>query len=319
MTSGRKAPADSILDAFEAVSGRLFPDYDSGMIKHSLCIVSLIAVGALVAPTFLRAQTPATRSDEESWIEAMRKTHARFRGTTGTLAQFGDSITVSMAYWASLSGEPKGLSREGTAARDRVKGYMQAACWREWKGSDYGSEGRMTIRWADENVAKWLKQLNPETAVIMFGTNDLGQVPLEEYDRKTREVVDRCLANGTVVILSTIPPRSGQVELSERFSAVARNVAKDKNLPLIDFYSEVLKRRPKDWDGSQAPFKGQFKDVYEVPTLISGDGVHPSNPKSHQEFSEDGLKANGFALRSYLTLMAYARVIDEVFKPSGKK
>ncbi len=301
------------------VSVRLFPAYDPGMIKYSICVPILIAVGSLIVPAFLRAQAPATRSDDESWIEPMRKTHAQFRGTAGTLAQFGDSITVSMAYWSSLSGEPKGLSREGAAALDRVKRHMQSACWREWKGPDYGSEGGMTIRWADESAAKWLKKLNPEAAVIMFGTNDLGQVPLDEYDRKTRDVVDRCLANGTVVILSTIPPRSGQVKLSERFAAVARKVAKDKNLPLIDFYSEVLKRRSKDWDGSQTPFKGQFKDVYEVPTLISGDGVHPSNPKSHQEFSEDALKSNGYALRSYLTLMTYSRVIEEVFEPSSKK
>ncbi len=153
---------------------------------------------------------------------------------------------------------------------------------------------------------------------MMFGTNDLGQVPLDEYERKTRKVVGRCLANGTVVILSTIPPRSGQADLSARFASNARKVAKDKNLPLIDFYAEVTRRRPKDWDGSQAPFRGKYTDVYDVPTLVSGDGVHPSNPKTHPGFSEDSLNANGYALRSYLTLMTYSRVIEEVFKHADK-
>ena len=50
--------------------------------------------------------------------------------------------------------------------------------------------------------------MNPETVLLMFGTNDLNSVPLEEYEQKTREVIKKCLENGTVVILSTIPPRS---------------------------------------------------------------------------------------------------------------
>ena len=48
-------------------------------------------------------------------------------------------------------------------------------------------------------------------AVILFGTNDCGQLGLKEFEEKTAEVVDRCLANGTVVILTTPPPRSGSL------------------------------------------------------------------------------------------------------------
>jgi lysophospholipase L1-like esterase len=288
------------------------------MSKSSLGVVVLFAIGYLFAPVKVLAQPNVAKSDKEPWVEAMRKTHARFQGTAGTLAQFGDSITVTMAYWTPLSGEPRGLSKEGAAALDRVKGYMKTECWREWKGSDYGSEGGMTIRWADENSAKWLEKLNPETIVIMFGTNDLGQVPIVEYEKRTREVVERCLANGTVVILSTIPPRSGHVDLSERFASTTRKLAKEKGVPLIDYYAEVLRRRPKDWDGSQAAFKDQYKDVYEVPTLISGDGVHPSNPTAHQAFAEESLNANGYALRTYLTLMTYSRVIEDVLKSADR-
>jgi hypothetical protein len=300
------------------MSSRRIADYDPEMTKHFLCVVVLLGIGSLFAPSRVLAQPEVAKPDKEPWIEAMRKTHARFGGTAGTLAQFGDSITVTMAYWTPLSGEPKGLSKEGATALERVKGYMKTECWREWKGPDYGSEGGMTIRWADENAGRWLEKLNPETVVIMFGTNDLGQVPIDEYEKRTREVVDRCLANGTVVILSTIPPRSGQVDLSGRFASTTRNIAKEKNVPLVDYYAEVMRRRPKDWDGSQAAFKDKYKDVYEVPTLISGDGVHPSNPKTHQTFSEEALNANGYVLRTYLTLMTYSRVIEEVLKPANK-
>jgi len=52
-----------------------------------------------------------------------------------------------------------------------------------------------------------------------------------------------------------------------------------------------------------------------VPTLISGDGVHPSNPKQWEgDYSEDGLKHNGFVLRSYVVLRSYADVIRSVLQ-----
>src|SRR5206468_3943024 len=102
---------------------------------------------------------------------------------------------------------------------------------------------------------QWLKSHNPEAAVIMFGTNDLGQVPLKEFTQKTAAVVDRCLKNGTVVLLTTLPPRSGQLEKSKEFAAAVRQIARDKKVPLIDYHAEILKRRPDDWDGTLPKFK----------------------------------------------------------------
>jgi lysophospholipase L1-like esterase len=170
----------------------------------------------------------------------------------------------------------------------------------------------MTIRWADENVDKWLKAHNPETAVIMFGTNDLGQVPLQEFKQKTAAVVDRCLKNGTVVLLTTLPPRSGLLEKSKQFAVAVRRIASDKKVPLIDYQAEILKRRPDDWDGTLPKFKKFPGSEYEVPTLIARDGVHPSNPRAYQDFSAKSLRSNGFALRNYLTLLAYAEVARKV-------
>jgi hypothetical protein len=46
------------------------------------------------------------------------------------------------------------------------------------------TRARLTIRWADENVDKWLETLNPEVALIMFGSNDVGQMNVEEYTAK---------------------------------------------------------------------------------------------------------------------------------------
>jgi hypothetical protein len=89
-------------------------------------------------------------------------------------------------------------------------------------------------------------------------------------------------------------------------------VAKQKRVPLIDYQAEILKLRPDDWDGTLPQFKDVPGNEYEVPTLISRDGVHPSNPQVHQDFSAESLKSNGFLLRNYLTLLAYADVIQRV-------
>src|SRR5437764_4410155 len=90
-----------------------------------------------------------------AWVDAMKKVRARFSGTPGTLALFGDSITVSMAFWSPLRGEPKNMSDEMAAALKVVKQHMLPDCWGR-RGPKFGNNGSMTIRWADENVDKWL-------------------------------------------------------------------------------------------------------------------------------------------------------------------
>jgi hypothetical protein len=247
------------------------------------------------------------------WIDAMRDVHSKYHGKAGTFAQFGDSITVTYAYWAPLQYERKGLSDQAKSAYERVVGYMDKACWR-WKGPEYGSDGGKTAKWANDNVDQWLKKLNPETALIMFGTNDLNQLTAEQYEQNLRSVVKKCLANGTVVILSTIPPRHGQLEKSKAFAEIARKIAADLQVPLVDYFDEILRRRPTDWDGAEQ-FKGA-KDVYDVTTPISADGVHPSAPKKFaNDYSDEAMKSSGYGLRGYLTMLAYADVIDSVLKP----
>lgn len=262
---------------------------------------------ALISNTFA--------DDSRAWLEPMRKVHAKFTGEKGTFACFGDSITVTMAFWAPLKWDHKNLNPEADKAYMLVSEHMQDKCWRDWKGPEFGSNGGMTIRWARDNVDAWLKKLNPEVALVMFGTNDLGGVPLDEYGKKTREVVQRCLDNGTVVILSTIPPRHGMFEKSQQYAEAVRKIGRDLNVPVADYFAEIVKRRPEDWNGALEKFKATPGDEYQVPTLIARDGVHPSNPSRFaSDYSEEGLRSNGYVLRNYVTMMAYADVIRGVVK-----
>jgi hypothetical protein len=267
--------------------------------------------------TSVAAQAQAAGSDE-AWVPAMKAVHQKFKGERGTFANFGDSITVSRAYWSGLQYTRKNASPEMNRAFALVKDYMFEDCW-DWKGPEYGNEGQMTIRWAHQNVDKWLKNLNPEVALMMFGSNDLGSLEVKEYQTKTREVVKKCLDNGTILILSTAPPKHGHAEQAAVFAEAIRKIARDMKIPLTDYHAEILKRRPDDWDGAAEKFS-QYRD-YEVPTLISRDGVHPSNPQKYVgDYSQEGLRNNGFGLRSYLALMKYAEVIEKVLpkKPAPK-
>ena len=228
---------------------------------------------------------------EPPWVEPMKAVRARFNGQAGTLAHFGDSITVSMAYWAPLAGTPKNMDDATARAYATVTKYLKPEGWRQWKGAQFGNEGRMTIRWAHAHVDSWLKTLNPEAAVIMFGSNDVGEFEVGEYQSKLHDVVRACLRNGTVPMLTTAPPRHGFEEKSLHFADAVRKIAREERLPLIDFAAAILKRRPHDWDGALPQFKNTPGDEYQVPTLIARDGVHPSNPSTWaNDFSAEALQ-----------------------------
>jgi hypothetical protein len=240
--------------------------------------------------------------------------HARFRGRPGTFAHFGDSITETLAFWAPLKAARKNAPPKMEAAFRQVESYLRPECWHDWKGPEFGNQGGQTIRWAEQNVEAWLERLEPEVALVMFGTNDFRDSGAKEYQHRLRSVVRKCLDRGTVVILSTIPPRHASEKKSAEFADVARQIARELAVPLIDYHAEILKRRPADWDGASNDFR-MYTD-YDVPTLLARDGVHPSAPLRYQDtYSEEALRCHGYSLRNYLVLLKYAEVIEVLAEP----
>jgi len=260
-------------------------------------IVLLAALGSTAAAA---AKQPPER---DYWVEPMKKVHAKFTGQRGTVAQFGDSITITMAFFTPLSMDIKNLPDDLKDAHDWIRSYVQGRCWRAWKGARFGNEGRTTTAWAVRNIDGWLKSLNPEVALVMWGTNDtyLGPHP-PQYNANLLTIVNKCLANGTVPILYTIPPKGGQAgnpketEHVESFVRAAREVAWKTKVPLVDFYKEMMTRQPTDFAKK-----------------LLGDNLHPSYPAQYQrDFSEEGLKNSGYTLRNYLTLKACHEVYQKV-------
>ncbi len=267
----------------------------------------------LVAILLLLQVAIPVSAAQPQWVDAMRTVHANCRGEKGVFVNLGDSITYSMAYFAPLQYADKAKMPPGArAALNLVDGHMKKECYR-WKGPEKGNYSGQTAAWGLKNVDNWMTTLKPETALIMFGTNDIRRGTVEAHEQNLRALVQKCLDHGVVVILSTIPPMHGFDEKVGQTVEVQRKVAADMNVPLLDFYAHVVNRRPDDWNGTLPQFAGFSQ--WEVPTIISKDGVHPSNPKPWQgDYTEEGLCRNGNLLRSYLAMMAYAEVINVVIK-----
>jgi len=273
-----------------------------------LLIVAFVVVLSLPVRGEDSAVAAAARPD---WGEAMMQVHARFRGKAGTFAHFGDSITETLAFWTPMKYARKNAPPEMERAFRQVEAYLRPECWRDWKGPEFGNQGGQTARWADENVAAWLEKLDPEVALVLFGSNDLREFSVVEYRQRLRSVVQKCLDHGTVVILSTIPPRHGFEAKASSFAEAARQVSRELHVPLVDYHTEIMKRRPGDWDGASEAFRAY--DGYDVPTLVSRDGVHPSAPERYQnDYSVEALRSHGYNLRNYLVLLRYAEVIEAI-------
>jgi hypothetical protein len=88
---------------------------------------------------------------------------------------------------------------------------------------------------------------------------------------------------------------------------MGQRIGRELQVPVVDYFAAVLERRPDDWDGSQGRFREVQGDEYQVPTLNSRDGVHPSNPRLFAgDQSKTGLRSSGYVPRNDLTLRAYA-------------
>jgi hypothetical protein len=236
-------------------------------------------------------------------LEAMHKVHAGFQGKTGYVAQFGDSITYSMAFWSAIGWddpqqyltEDDGLPKQPATARwrDYVKGARD-------KGPEFANYSGWRVGQLLKAMDTVLEREKPEVAIIMIGTNDIsgGRVP-DGYGDQLEQVVRKCMDAHCVPILNTIPPRRGHDKAVDDANQLIRDLAKRRNVPLADFHAECLRLRPDNsWDG----------------TIISKDGVHPSGGKSNV-YTEENMKDCGYALRNWVNFLVlrqlYFHVLNE--------
>lgn len=271
------------------------------------------------------AAQPSPLAEDWDYAPAMLKVAAQFTGTPGVVLHMGDSITYASPYsqWARYG---RGKTPADVALckwmhtneRNDKDGWHLCTLDRAGDRSETAVNG---IR-ADEllaggkggikPLADLVQKYNPQVVVLMLGTNDAtAEREVRAFKADMSRAADLILANGTVLILSTVPPHPQQNELVKKYNTALRALAQDKNLPLIDYWLEITRRRPSDWNG----------------TLMAKDDIHPSPSQGDasplSEPTEENLKNSGYLLRGFLSVRKIgevkARVLDKLPKTEPKK
>jgi lysophospholipase L1-like esterase len=279
-----------------------------------ICVI--VAVAALLSACSAASAFELTREDWD-YVEPMKEVAATFTGTAGVVLHLGDSITYANPYgqWARYG---KGKTAEDKAVlrwmhvnkRNKLDGWHLAAVDRPRGRSETAASGIGVDQYLKggfrglPSLAQIVKTYNPQIVVLMLGTNGVTRGrATEKYRADMDRAIRLLLKNGTVVILSTIPPHVGQPELGKKYNAAVRELAKEHGLPLIDYYAQILKRRPDDWDG----------------TLLNKGDVHPSHRRlSAAEPTPENLKKSGYLLRGYLSVQKIKQVKERVIDAAGK-
>jgi hypothetical protein len=274
-----------------------------------------VLILCVVASSAIAAEPLAQGWD---YAAAMKKVAARFKGKEGVVLHVGDSITHANPYgqWARAG---EGRSEEDKAvlawmhlgADDETDGWFLARYDHPNGGRSHTAAGGM--RWDEllaggkaglPSLAELLKTYQPQIVVLMMGTNDASAGrTTEEVAKDAETAVKLILENGTICILSTIPPHVGSPERSQAYNEALRAVAKKHELPLIDYEREILRRRPDDWNG----------------TLLNKNDVHPTagieGVKASSAPTDENLAKSGYLLRGWLSVKKLGEVKRKVVNP----
>jgi lysophospholipase L1-like esterase len=247
--------------------------------------------------------------ESPDWVEPMTKVHAPFQGTRGYVAQFGDSITYSMAFWSPLGWDDPSqylVGEDGLPKVPRQTRWRDVILGTKDKGPEYANYSGWRVGQLLESIDGVIARQKPEVALIMIGTNDISgnsdisgnNVPAD-YQGQLERVVRACLAAHCIPILNTIPPRRDHERAVAQINDQIREVAARMRIPLVDYHAEIVRRRPAPtWDG----------------TLISEDGVHPTGGETHV-YTDENLRGSGYALRNWVNFLMVREVYFRVLQP----
>jgi lysophospholipase L1-like esterase len=255
----------------------------------------------------------ALKASKESYdyAAAMKPIAAKFKGMPGVYLHLGDSITYANpnTAWArggqgQTAAERAFLQWSHAGRRNDSDGWYLASVDVPSGRSHTAASGVRSDEYLKGGkgglppLADILKKYNPQLALYMLGTNDISAGrPVGMYIGHVEKAVDALLDNGTVVILSTLPPYRGRTKQVDEFNAALCDLAKKKQIPLIDLYAEMKARAGDD-----------MEKLY-----LSNDGVHLSAQPANGPANEENLKKSGYLLRCYLAVHKGMEVKARVF------
>jgi lysophospholipase L1-like esterase len=274
-----------------------------------------ILAALLLAGIAAAADAPekAFRAPEDyDYRAAMKKVAAKFKGTPGVYLHLGDSITHANpnTAWARAgqgqTAEEKAFLKWSHAGEQNDKDGWHLAAVDVPGGRSHTAAGGLRANEMLEGghnglpaLAELIKKYNPQLALYMLGTNDIAQGrPVKQYSADIEKAVDLLLNNGTIVILSTIPPFRGKGKQVDEYNAALRELARKKQIPLVDLYAEMKARAGDDMEKA----------------YLNLDGVHLSHEPPNGPATAENLKKSGYLLRCYLAvhkgMEVKAKVLD---------
>lgn len=138
--------------------------------------------------------------------------------------------------------------------------------------------------------------VRPATALILLGTNDVAELPLESYERNMRRIITISIDRGIIPVISTLPERRGYAPQISEFNEAIRALAHEFGIPLWD-YSLRMRNLPNGG--------------------LSADGVHPSWPpgdfSAAADFSPQNLQY-GYTVRNLTALQMLDQLWREVLR-----
>jgi lysophospholipase L1-like esterase len=264
---------------------------------------------ALVSSSLVAAE-PQLQASKESYDYAtpMKEVAKKFKGKPGVLVLLGDSITYANqnTAWAfagqGQTPEVKAfLKWSHLGEGGDVDGWTAAKTDVENGRSHTASSGVTTAQYLAGGqhglppLSEIIKKYNPQMAIYMLGTNDMNQgVAPAAAIANVEKALDALMANGTVPILSTIPPMKAKLPQVEAYNAELKKLAEKKKVPLLDLFSEM-----KAIDAG-------------LMTFLSDDGVHLSYNGAAEAPTPENFKKAGYLCRCYFNIMKAMEVKSKV-------
>lgn len=256
-------------------------------------------------------------------------TDARAAGNRAAVfAKLGDSITETQAYLQGLACDEQRLAghadlRPTISFFDRVRFpdvYTSAWCGHadsfsrssaaamsgenaEWVTSNGAADGGR-CHTNESPLACEYRLLRPAWSLVMFGTNDLEQIPgVQRYRSDMNRIVSVSRSRGVIPILSTIPPRLDSAALNRRVSSyndALYRLAANRGVLLVNFWRALMQAGMVN--------HGMYTD-----------GIHPNVYSSYDctpfcrplDFGSQGLRY-GYNQRNLITLQTLDRIRREV-------
>lgn len=258
-----------------------------------------------------RFQSPITFAVAEN-LRAVHATGQLHGMSAATFIKVGDSITVGIDYFMGQfiypdhdpdTHDPWDYTRDLGDYRflhesldhflSQVVNGGTTSFDRESLAAQVGAAASWAVSGNPSPLEQELAALTPCAAVIMFGTNDVGWymdlgVSMEFITGNLCLIVDTCLDQGVIPILTAPPLRLGYEDETLTLSHCIRAISESRQIPFIDYHRAMM------------PLPGFG---------LRSDGVHPNtldyNRSCH--LTDEGL-AYGYNQRNLLTLHALDRV-----------